>query len=86
MVLNVLMQDAMVNPPTVQNANMWADAYGLSFPVLVDAQGLWQDLYLEPGEEFASYLIDRDGVVVWREFGESLETYDRAEAEILSRL
>ena len=86
MVINVVMEDAMGATATIEDADDWGDASGLTYPVLADVEGAWADVYVKSGENFATYLIDRDGIVVWREFGEELSTYDRAEPEILDRL
>ena len=80
------MQGATGSQATVDDAEQWASTNGLDYPVLADIDRAWEDVYIKSGENFATYLINRDGTVAWREFGEELSTYDRAEEQVLALL
>jgi len=61
-VLALMQQDAVGQPPTVADAQAWADAYDLTHPVLPDPTGSQED-YVTEG--FPTYVvIDRHMVIV----------------------
>jgi hypothetical protein len=80
--VNVVMEDALGGPPTVNDAGMWTDAYALTYPVLADVDSSWSDAYLAEKANFATFLIDEEGVILWRELGEEVETFDRAAEQV----
>ena len=69
--ISVVAQDGGGQLPDPEDAALWADELGLTFPVLADVDGeffpLWDPLGVLP----MAYIIDQDGVIVWAEAGGS---------------
>jgi len=84
--MNVVMQNVGGQPPTVEETAEWRDSFDLSYPVLADTEGSWEGVYIPDGESFATYLIDRDGVIIWQEYGEELATLTRATEQVEAAL
>jgi hypothetical protein len=60
----VLVEDFNSQPPDAADAAEWVDAFGLPFDVVYDAEQITAGY--EPDEGLpASWLLDRDGRVVW---------------------
>ena len=64
-------QDGSGQIPDPEDAALWADELGLTFPVLADVDGDFYPLWDPTGVLPMAYIIDRDGVIVWAEAGGS---------------
>lgn len=53
----------------MDDAALWADGLGLTFPVLADVNGEFYPVWDPEGVLPVTYIIDQDGVVVWAEIG-----------------
>ena len=67
----MLAQDAGGQPPDSDDASLWADGLGLTFPVLADVDGEFYPIWDPMGVLPMAYIIDRDSVIVWAEAGGS---------------
>ena len=67
--ISVVGQDRRGLTPTQQDAELWATELELAFPVLADVDGTFWPVW-NPREVLPmAYIIDRDGVLVWKEAG-----------------
>ena len=62
-------QDASGGLPDADDAALWAEGLGLTFPVLADADGEFYPVWDPQGILPMAYIIDQDGVVTWSEAG-----------------
>lgn len=69
--VSVVAQDRTGQTPDVEDAALWADGLGLTFPVLADVDGEFYPVWDPDGVLPVTYIIDQDGVVVWAELGGS---------------
>lgn len=69
MAISVVVQNGSGGPPTTSDAAQWAEQMELSFPVLSDPTGAFYATWDPAGVLPVSYILDRDGVVVWGEAG-----------------
>jgi peroxiredoxin len=67
--VSVVVQDASGLPPDSDDAALWADGLGLTFPVLADEDGEFYPVWDPMGVLPMAYVIDQDGVVAWAEAG-----------------
>ena len=67
----MVVQDAGGQLPEPDDAALWAENLGLTFPVLADVDGEFYPVWDPRGVLPMAYIIDRDGVVVWAEAGGS---------------
>ena len=81
-VIDVLVQDAGGGAPTVEDAAMWKDVFGLSYPILADVDGAFFQTYGHDTDVFVFYVIDRDGAIVWTEAREGDDTLALILAEV----
>lgn len=67
--VSVVVQDRIGETATPEDAALWAEGLELSFPVLADVDGEFFPVWDPAGVLPVTYVIDRDGVVVWAELG-----------------
>ena len=80
-----MVQDASGQTPSTDDAALWADGLGLTFPVLADVDGEFYPVWDPLGVLPVAYIIDQDGVVAWAEAGGSggLEEMEQEVVELL---
>jgi len=65
----VLIHDAVGETPDTDDAALWADGLGLTYPVLADVDADFYPVW-DPDEVLpVTYIIDREGIVRWAEAG-----------------
>lgn len=63
MVITMLTQDAQNNVPDDADCSDWADAYGITHPVLADDQGFTFETMME-GYAFPFFMLLDEGMIV----------------------
>ena len=67
--ISVVVQGGQGEPAVPADAQSWATALGLTFPVLADPVGDFYSTW-DPDEVLpVAYIIDKNGVVLWGEAG-----------------
>jgi hypothetical protein len=67
--ISVVIQDSSGYPATAEDAALWADELELTFPVLADSTGSFNETWNPDLVLPMAYIIDKDGIVVWAEAG-----------------
>jgi peroxiredoxin len=88
-IITILTEDALNNPPTTDDQMTWAKTYKLSFPVLGDP--FWGAHFAYTGETDPKHIpwniiIDRRGKVRWKKLGYLPKTAAEIENQIISLL
>ena len=55
--------------PTAEDAALWQEGLELTFPVAADVDGSFAPVWDPEGVLPMAYILDRDGVIIWREAG-----------------
>lgn len=73
-VLNIVVEDVSRNPAEVEDAAAWRDQFDLPWEVLADTDETWVTVWGDAtSRSFAQHsytVLDRQGRVVWQDFGE----------------
>jgi peroxiredoxin len=81
--ISVVVQDAVGAVPVVDDANIWADGLGLTFPVLADVHGEFYPIWDPEDVLPIAFIIDRDRVITYAEAGGSDEEFETLVIEAL---
>jgi hypothetical protein len=81
-VIDVLVQDFEGGSPSVEDAALWKEELDLSYPVLADVDGSFYATYGWNQDVFVFYIVDRDGVITWREAREEESTLERIRGQV----
>ena len=76
------MQDIYGNPPKAEDVAQWKEGLGMTYPALADVEGEFFDSYGNGQDVFVFYIVDRDGIILWRATREDAETLDLIRAEL----
>ena len=83
--MSVVIQDATGGVPDADDAAIWAEGLGLTYPVVADVDASFQPVWDPDLVLPVAYVVDRDGVVTWGEIG-GAGGLDEMEAQVLSAL
>lgn len=81
----MLGENASGNVPDVDDAALWAEGLGLTYPVLADTKGTFFPTWDPDGVLPMAYIIDADGVIARAEAG-GAGGLDQIEATVLGLL
>ncbi len=83
--MSVVIQDGTGQLPDDDDAALWAEGLGLSFPVVADEDGSFQPVWDPDLVLPVAYVVDPDGVVAWGEVG-GAGGLEEMEAQVLALL
>ena len=67
--ISVVIQDSSGYPATAEDAAIWADELELTFPVLADSTGSFNETWNPDMVLPMAYIIDKNGIIIWSEAG-----------------